>query len=72
MAYYNGRATDIHGNRIGTDYHDGDFPFDALDANDLPRFESQAAYLKRYGLFMPGEERRLPANAYDAEVLTND
>jgi hypothetical protein len=29
-----------------------------IDSDDPPFFESQAAYLKRHGLFMPGEERR--------------
>jgi hypothetical protein len=34
-----------------------------------PIFESEAAYLKRFGLFMPGEERRLPADAFEPVAL---
>jgi hypothetical protein len=29
-----------------------------IDKDDPPIFESQAAYLKRHGLFLAGEERR--------------
>jgi hypothetical protein len=31
---------------------------DSLDPEDPPQFESQASYLKRHGLLLPGEERR--------------
>jgi hypothetical protein len=31
---------------------------DIDDEDDLPTFESQAAYLKRHGLFLAGEEKR--------------
>ena len=30
-----------------------------IDFNNLPKFESQAAYLRRLGLFLPGERERL-------------
>lgn len=39
------------------------------DPDDLPRFESTASYLKRHNLFLVGEEKRLPADAYDEEEL---
>ncbi len=44
----------------------------ALDVADPPRIESQASYLKRHGLFMPGEERRLPADAFEPELVLPD
>jgi hypothetical protein len=39
--------------------------FHAFDPADPPTYESQAAYLKRLGLFEPGEESRLRRNAFD-------
>jgi hypothetical protein len=36
--------------------------------NDIPTFKSQAAYLKRLGLLLPGEEKRLQADL-DAGVI---
>lgn len=41
----------------------------AIDPIDPPRFESQAAYLKRQGLLQPGEERRLKSAAFEPEVI---
>lgn len=54
-SYYNGRSKDIHGNPIGTKYKEGHFKGRAIDPNDPPRFESQAAYLNRHGLLTPAE-----------------
>ncbi len=39
------------------------------DPSNLPFFESEAAYLRRLGLFLPGEEQRLPPTAYDEEEI---
>jgi hypothetical protein len=58
VKYYSGTAVDIHGTPIGS-LVPTDFKGVAIDVNDPPRFESQAAYLKRLGLFLAGEERRL-------------
>jgi hypothetical protein len=55
--YYSGIAVDIHGNPIG-DRCPKHFKGVAIDPNDPPTFESQAAYLKRHGLLMPHEDRR--------------
>jgi hypothetical protein len=57
--YYNGRARDIHGNRIGTEYEDGDFKGVPIDPDDPPMFESEAVYLQRHGLLTAAEERHL-------------
>jgi hypothetical protein len=37
----------------------------AVDPSDPPLFESEAAYLRRLGLFLPGEERRLDASDFE-------
>jgi hypothetical protein len=67
--YYNGRAVDIHGDSIGQDHKEGDFSGVPIDPSDPPRFESQASYLRRHGLFMPGEEKRLPKDAFEPEII---
>jgi hypothetical protein len=43
--------------------------YEAADPANPPLFESQAAYLKRLGLFAPGEERRVPCGAFAPEVF---
>jgi hypothetical protein len=64
VAYYNGRARDIHGNRIGKDYHEGHFAGLAPRVDDPPLFESEAAYLKRHGFLTAAERRALSAHAF--------
>jgi len=59
----------IRGERIGEKYEEGHFPHDAIDPTDPPVFESEAAYLKRLDLLLTGEEARLPADAFDDEVI---
>ncbi len=39
-----------------------------INRRDLPRYESQPAYLKRLGLLVPGEERRLARSAFNPET----
>jgi hypothetical protein len=72
VSFYNGRSVDIHGQRIGTKYTEGRFPHDAIDPEDPPVFESEASYLKRFGLFLRGEKKRVPADAYQPEVVTEE
>jgi hypothetical protein len=69
VGYYNGRARDIHGKRIGTEYHDGHFTKRAPDPRDPPRYESQATYLDRRGLLLPGERKRLTEADYAPELV---
>ena len=69
VAYYNGRAVDIHGQRIGTEYSEGSFTGVAPDPWDPPRFESEAAYLRRHGLLTVAEQRRLRPRQFEPEVL---
>jgi hypothetical protein len=69
VEYYNGRAKNIHGNRIGEEHKEGDFPHDSIDPDDPPVFESQASYLKRHGLLLPGEEERLTDADYELESV---
>lgn len=68
-AYYNGRKRDIHGQQIGTKYHEGDFKGLAPRADDPPRFESQAAFLKRHNLLLPREDQGLTAADFEPELI---
>lgn len=67
--YYNGRAKDVHGKPIGTSYSEGDFAGVAIDPEDPPEFESEATYLDRLGLLLPGEKRRLRKADWESEVV---
>jgi hypothetical protein len=69
VKYYSGIAVDIHGKPIGARYPNYDFKGVAIDPDDPPTFESQAAYLKRRGLFLAGEERRLKKVDFEAELF---
>ena len=40
-----------------------------IDAEDPPRFESEASYLERHGLFLPGEKDRLSKADFEFEVV---
>lgn len=69
VSYYNGRSRDIHGQRIGTEYREGHFPFQAFEPADPPSYESEASYLDRHQLLSPGERRRLSAEAFEPERI---
>lgn len=69
VEYYNGRAKDVHGEPIGTNYKEGDFDGVAVDPNDPPRFESQPAYLQRLGLLTKAEEKLLTVEDYDRPTI---
>ena len=70
VEYFNGRAKDIHGNRIGKEYEDGRFTGKAIDPGDPPVYESAAGYLERHGLLIDGERERLLGDAFDPETVT--
>lgn len=70
VAYYTGRARDVHGRPIGQEFQGRPFEGRAIDPDDPPRFESEAAYLERLGLLTDEERRRLPRAAFEAEVVT--
>ena len=72
VEYYNGRAKDIHGKPIGMEYKDGHFPYEALDPNDPPVYESEATYLKRHGLLREGEEERADFTPETIQVREQD
>ena len=57
-----GRAKDIHGNPIGTRYHEGHFKGLAPDPDDPPVFESEAAYLQRHDLLTESEKEYLKSH----------
>lgn len=72
--YYNGRARDVDGKRIGTEHRAGSFKGVPPDPRDPPTFESQASYLDRHGLFLSGERKRLGKRDFapEAVVLPSD
>ena len=70
--YYSGRAKDIHGQPIGTEYKNRPFKGRAIDPHNPPIFESQAAYLKRHRLFLAGEERRLTPADFEPTLILLD
>jgi hypothetical protein len=41
----------------------------AIDPNDPPLYESEARFLDRNGLFLPGEKKRLKAKDFEPETL---
>jgi hypothetical protein len=69
VAYYNGRTVNVKGEPIGTNYRDGHFTRRAPDPRDPPRYESQAAYLDRHELLLPGERERLTKADFAPEVF---
>jgi hypothetical protein len=69
VRFYKGLAVDVHGNPIGDRYPNNDFKGVAIDSDDPPTFEAQAAYLKRLGLFLAGEERRLKKSDFESEAI---
>jgi hypothetical protein len=71
VKYYSGTAVDIHGNPIGDRIPNNDFKGMAIDPDDPPTFESQAAFLKRHGLFLTGEERRLKKSDFEPEAVAS-
>jgi hypothetical protein len=67
--YYNGRGlVQKDRNCWNLDYKEGAFPFVGVDANDPPRFESEAAYLQRHGV-LTKPELKLPQSAFEPEVM---
>jgi len=67
--YYNGRAKDIHGKPIGQEFVGRPFAGLPIDPDNPPRYESQATYLKRHGLLLPGERARLRAGDWRGELV---
>jgi hypothetical protein len=66
VAYYNrtGLFAGVAPNKNSTP-----FAGVAIDENDLPRFESEAAFLDRHNLFLPGEKRRVPKADFEPETM---
>ncbi len=67
--FYNGRRCDVNGNRIGTKYKEGDFAGVPIDPQDPPLYESEAEYLRRLGLLLPGERKRLSPDDFAPEFV---
>ena len=69
VEWYNGRARDVEGELIELGYSEGDFPHEAYDPDDPPRFESEPAFLKRLELLRRGELERIPAEAFEPVAM---
>jgi hypothetical protein len=72
LAYHTGRATDIQGRPIGQEFRGCTFAGIPYDEDDPPCYESEASYLDRLDLLTANERRRLPADAFEPEVITGD
>jgi hypothetical protein len=48
----------------------GPFQGVAVDPDEPPTYESEASYLDRLGLFLPGEKRRLKATDFEPHVVS--
>jgi hypothetical protein len=70
--YYSGKARDVRGQPIGMGYIGREFSGEKFDPTDPPAFESQAGYLKRLGLLLPGEAARLGKAAFEPEILPRE
>ena len=68
VKYYSGLAVDVRGTPIGGKL--AIFNGVAIDPEDPPRYESEAAYLERHGLFLPGEKKRLKKSDFEPESIT--
>jgi hypothetical protein len=70
VRYYNGREQrDVHGELLKPQFKEGDFAGIAPDPAHPPTYESEAAYLKRHNLLLPGEPKRLRKQDFEPEVL---
>jgi hypothetical protein len=67
--YYTGRAVDVNGRPIGQEFAGNKLAGVAIDPADPPRYESEAAYLKRLDLLTPDERRRLRRADFDPVVV---
>jgi hypothetical protein len=55
--------------RAQADYYSPKFVGAPIDPADPPKFGSQAAYLERHGLLLPGEAERLTERDFDPELV---
>ena len=69
VAWCTGTARDIYGELINPQAAEDPEPFPgvAIDPTDPPRYEAQAAYLKRHKLLLRGEEKRLRPADFEPE-----
>jgi hypothetical protein len=72
VLFYTGRAVDVDGDPIAPENLGNDFRGRAVDADDPPRFESEAAYLRRHGLLSASELRRLVATDFAPVAIVVD
>ena len=51
------------------EYYGPSFKGVAIDPDDPPKYESQATYLDRHALFLPGEKKRLKKADWEADEI---
>ncbi|MHB8283638.1 MAG: hypothetical protein ACYDD1_03085 [Caulobacteraceae bacterium] len=68
VEYYNGRRKDVRGKPIPDGYAEGSFAGLAPYPTNPP-VESEAAYLDRHGLLLPGERRQLKPADFELTQL---
>jgi hypothetical protein len=68
VAYYTRVAVDVNGKLINPN-PSGTFKGVAIDSDDPPVYESEASYLDRLGLFLPGEKKRLKKADFEPDTL---
>lgn len=59
VEYYNGRARDVHGEIIPTNYKGGNFKGVAIDPKNPPCYQSETAFLLQHNLLTVGERKHL-------------
>ena len=69
VRYYTGRAVDVHGHPIGQEFRGRHFAGVAIVADDLPRFESEAAFLARHHLLSADERAQLDDHDFEPEDI---
>jgi hypothetical protein len=69
VEHYARTARGLHGD-LKYPKPSGTFEGVAVDPDDPPTYESQAAYLERHGLFLPGERKRLMKNDFEPERMS--
>jgi hypothetical protein len=70
VAYYTGASRDTHG-KLTNQNPSSSFDGVAIDTDDPPRFESEAAYLERHGLLFPDERQRISDTNFEHETVVD-
>jgi hypothetical protein len=67
--YYSGTMVNVLTGQLVNPNPPSTFKGIAINSDDPPLYESEASYLDRCGLFLPGERKRLKAADFEPETL---